>query len=530
MRKILLLIMLIPVGFFAQSLPLEYSLDINRLNKTTNDPKPASNSIDDIIVMGDTIILATGDGVSISVDDGESWRNTGELEEFKDLNVSRITYDKEKGVLWAGLWHYVDVIGGKEAAGAGLRYSQDLGETWTSIDQPLDQRSDSTIVYGINTLRALAVMAEEQNYVLDIEIISGDVWITSRAGGVRKSSDMGQTWERIVLPPDYLDYIHPDSSYYFELSGVAGVLMNEENLNHIAFSLLNLGDGEIYVGTAGGINKSTDGGISWRKFNRTNQEKPISGNHIWFMNYDDTDNSIWACTWRADSSLEYNGVSVSRDRGETWDVFMPGARFEGLDFRYFPNKENFTRRDVIAVGRDDGMFRTSDNGQTWIKAPTIVDNATRLELITDKMYAIDIRHDGNTADIFVGTNIGGLVRMTEENYEWDGLWKLYYSEGDEVNSVNTTFAYPNPFSPLRNNISIKYSVNHSADVTIRIFDFGMNLVKTLIQNAGRLESDEVIERWNGRDEHGNYVANGVYFYRIDVGSDDPLFGKILVIK
>ena len=66
-------------------------------------------------------------------------------------------------------------------------------------------------------------------------------------------------------------------------------------------------------------------------------------------------------------------------------------------------------------------------------------------------------------------------------------------------------------------------------MTIRIFDFGMNLVKTLIQNASRGISDEQIAYWDGRDESGKIVPNGVYFYRIDIGSETPLFGKIMVL-
>ena len=69
----------------------------------------------------------------------------------------------------------------------------------------------------------------------------------------------------------------------------------------------------------------------------------------------------------------------------------------------------------------------------------------------------------------------------------------------------------------------------------------MNYVRTLIQNADRGNPihnidnsgkmlNGVIDDWDGRDENGNIVANGVYFYRVDVGSNDPIFGKIIVIK
>ena len=57
----------------------------------------------------------------------------------------------------------------------------------------------------------------------------------------------------------------------------------------------------------------------------------------------------------------------------------------------------------------------------------------------------------------------------------------------------------------------------------------MNLVRTLIQNAEKTDGEQ-FEFWNGRDEGGNIVANGVYFYRIDIDSKEHVFGKIMVIR
>ena len=112
---------------------------------------------------------------------------------------------------------------------------------------------------------------------------------------------------------------------------------------------------------------------------------------------------------------------------------------------------------------------------------------------------------------------------------WTGDWKVFVAS-KTIESTTETYAFPNPFSPNSRSVRIKYSLSNQSDVTIRIFDFGMNLVRTLIQNASRNAGNSIIEEWNGRDEAGNIVPNGVYFYRLDINSNDPVYGKIMVLK
>jgi hypothetical protein len=57
----------------------------------------------------------------------------------------------------------------------------------------------------------------------------------------------------------------------------------------------------------------------------------------------------------------------------------------------------------------------------------------------------------------------------------------------------------------------------------------MNLVRTVLQNASRGVNPEQIDYWDGKDDVGKIVPNGVYFYRLDIGDGTPLFGKILVM-
>ena len=73
--------------------------------------------------------------------------------------------------------------------------------------------------------------------------------------------------------------------------------------------------------------------------------------------------------------------------------------------------------------------------------------------------------------------------------------------------------YPNPFNPTT---KIKFSLPKQENVSIKIYDITGRLVYTLVNQKmqpGRYEAT-----WTSINNHGNTVASGVYFYRIEAGS------------
>ncbi len=499
----------------AQLRPESFNLpsDKNYYSKITAS-NPVSNSILDIITIGDTVWLGTSRGVSVSFDRGENWTNFYGTSPFGTDNVSALGYNS--GVIWAATATTVEGVGGGTVPkGTGLKYTTNNGMTWIAVSQPLDSDSDTVEVYGNNIIPALPVTVAEQNLTYDIAFSSGTVWITSFAGGLRKSTDMGQSWQRVVIPPDNLNSIKPEDTLDFCLSPIGGAFCSEGNLNHRAFSVVSTDDSTLYVGTANGVNKSTDNGISWVKFNHQNQDKPISGNFITALAYNPNDNTIWASTWKAEDPLEFYGVSSSIDGGENWDVFLQDER---------PHNFGFKETQVIAA-TDNGAFRTSNQGSTWILPNNIVDSESGVTLRTTEFYSA--ASEGN--DVWIGSD-DGLARIAETGF-WQGEWKVYFAS-QPLKSDRETYCYPNPFSPRQEQLKIKYSTGgNEASVTIRVFDFGMNYVKTIIQNAPRSRTIEgAPEFWDGTDDNGNFLPNGVYFYSVEIDNEEPLFGKIIYLQ
>lgn len=519
-KIILLLIILVTSNIFAQGLPTNYKLE-PRLNKSS-DATPTSNTIDRIFVQDkSTVWIGTSKGLSKTTDGGITWTNYYDTKSFGKESISAINFGL--GAIWAACWHFENKLGSDVATGNGLRFSTDGGNSWNEIPQPVDAPGDSSITYGINKLRALPVTAKEQNFIYDIAFTQNTIWIVSFSGGLRKSTDMGKTWQRVVLPPDNLDSIKPTDKLDFDLAPSSGNLKMRGNLNHRAFSVIAIGD-TLYVGTAGGINKSIDGGISWVKFNHTNQANPISGNFVLSMNYNAYDNAIWAATWKAEGSDEYYGVSFSRNGGKLWDVVLSDERVRDFAFKY---KSNFDY-DIFAASTS-GIFRSSNKGLSWISSSNIFDENSKVELKPTLYLSVEVNKlNSNNFEIWVGTNDGLAKTIESENEFWNNKWKSFLATSGSVNE-NQSYAFPNPFNPKFDVARIKYNLTNNASVTLRIFDFGMNLVRTVIQNASRFQNADQIEFWDGKDENMRIVPNGVYFYRIDIDDSKVLFGKIIVM-
>ena len=75
--------------------------------------------------------------------------------------------------------------------------------------------------------------------------------------------------------------------------------------------------------------------------------------------------------------------------------------------------------------------------------------------------------------------------------------------------------YPNPFNPTT---TIQFSLPVPAAVSVDIFDIGGRRVRSLLNEARGAGNHAV--RWDARDDRGQQVSTGVYFYRIEVAGVD----------
>jgi hypothetical protein len=454
--------------------------------------------------------------LSYTLNNGINWFHFGGTPPFNNSGISAIAINNK--AIWVSAAKSVKEGGDLLPAGDGLYYSKDGGLNWKSVSQPVDAGTVDTVTYGINKIPSLAITTIINNITYDIAITDSIVYIANFAGMLRRTTDWGVSWQKVVLPPANKDSISESDTLNFHLSPTSGNIGLTGHLNHRVFSVYASNDSTLWVGTAGGINKTTNGGKKWRKFSHQNQTNPISGNFVVALNEQVLPNKcvMWAATVNAEDQQEIRGVSFTFDGGETWKTTLLGIFAHNIAFK----------DSIVYVASDAGLFRSSDFGNSWIRAGTIYDPNKKQRLVSNEVIAVAVKGD----TVWVGTSDGLAYTIDNPSKPFGTEWTILRSYSPVGNS-GQSYAYPLPFSPNLEVVRIHYSTKGmTIPVTIRIFNYALQPVRTLINKAirsGIVENDEI---WDGKDDRGNIVANGIYFYRLEMENSEPSWGKILVLK
>lgn len=471
---------------FAQLL---FSQSLTRTFRLDQPPEPktglASNTITDIVITDAEMWLGTGRGLSKTVNSGLLFESFDDENGLGKGGVSALAVNDS--VVWVatGFDSLTDV--GELQTGGGLAYSRDRGNTWFHVPQP-----------GVTPV---------QNITFDLALRENEVWITSFGGGLRKSSDLGETWQ-IVTPDTF-------------------VFNPQARLNHRAFSVLNAG-GVLWVGTAGGINRSTDGGLTWTNFRHDSArvDETISGNFVVAIGEQIHNGRtiIWAgtreTTVESGDQTEFRGISWTEDLGFTWKTGLEGETIHNIAFD----------DSVVYAASDKGLFKSIDFGENWFLFPAIANQDGTRRILANEVFdaAVDADHV-----LWAGT-ANGLASTSTNGAVWQVFQVFARTGGD---GEPRTYAYPNPFSPNVHNrlgddghVRFQYNTRNDTRVTIKIYDFAMEHVTTVAENVPRPADGDFYEIWNGRNDRGEQVHNGVYFYRVELEGDGMYWGKLIIMN
>lgn len=490
------------------------------------------NGISSISANGDTVWISPA--LTRNIDNSPDWIRPTGIDSI-DNEIGRVfSISVNQDTVFAGLGFTSQTeLAGTQPAGYGYYISTDGGETWRFSDFLLDNRinADTTFVYGGQTYTRKRIIVPEQSPPYNVDF-RGDVLFSANwASGLLRSTDLGLSWERVVLPPSGED-LSPERDDYFWNSCDTGsnnscppyenIYNNLFDNNLLGFAVHVDSKNRVWFGSAGGINISENAltapidSISWKNSQTNGTSNGLLGNWIIEIKEDTSTGRVWMTNWIANQGDRF-GLVYTEDGGSTFTRHLIGQKILGIGF-----KDGF----IFAAG-ENGLFISPDGGDSWQKSPQIKSPNSILKESAE-FQTVAVTNDRvwiGTSDGLISTNdLGETWEITRVNFPLLG-GNQYQTTAKTVK----TYAYPNPFSPtLHEIVRIIFDVEKTGSIKIRIFDFGMNLVRTLDTfNASTTGTHEAI--WDGVDGKGRNVANGPYFYVIET-SGKTINGKILLVE
>ncbi len=481
--RIILIFFIISGQIFAQ---IGVKKSYNFANETQSlNQAFLGNGVIDLAIKDSVIWAATGFGLNKSINEGASWQTFDSDGYNSKGGISAMGY-MDDSTLWIATAFDTSAQDDDLAAGGGFSYTRNGGQSWEHIPQPVDSRDETE--YSPTTTII-------QNLTFDIAFVDSTIWIASFGGGLRRSDDMGQTWQVATT----------DGTPFSSL----------DNLNHRAFSLLSE-NGNLWYGSAEGISKSADNGQSWQRFTHTNQENPISGNFVVALAHQPATNTIWAATIEATDTSEVRAISKSSNGGLTWDVMLEGI---------FAHNFGFDGQTVF-VAADEGLFISDDDGENWYETPPITDSETGEEILTTEYFSAASQKSGENMRWWLGS-ADGLATTIDKGQSWQVIRSFVSTRERGKPKV---YAYPSPFSPSRSGYTrFQYDISGNTNVTIKIYNFAMEHVATIKETETASSAADRSAKWNGKDDGGKTVASGVYFFKAKVGNETS-WGKVVVIN
>jgi photosystem II stability/assembly factor-like uncharacterized protein len=504
-----------------------------------------------------TVLVGTWAGLFKTTDGGTTWYSP-----FLGYDTRCIEIDTNAKMLYVG------------TRGNGAYKSIDNGETWISIINPeiptslsmaLDvfdvavNPQESNNLYlgtGIGPYKStnggnswVQSFAGMKNfYAFDIKISPSNSSIVYAAGGqgVHRSTDHGATWKYIgargyftkttIDPVDanivYASIDGIDLTYYFSRTTNSGktwtVASAIHSLTFIPFIEIDRSPQRaVYTSTYNQFLRSFDFGLTWETI-----QAPIIPISIAIAN--DNPNLLYI-------GSRFGEVYKSLDRGETWDSLALAT--SGNQTTVFLNPLN--SQTVYARIFGKGIYKSTDGGLTWMEKNNGLEslnynishgnislvnpiNPEEIFLVTDnaiyqtlnggdewQLMELNLPSSTVFTLALVIDTTGGKKFFAGSN-RFPGVYMLDLITSVEENNyqqlprfIELHQNYPNPFNP---STVIEFTLPHSANVVLEIFDMLGRRMKTLL-NA-RVTNGLHSMSWDGTNEKGELMATGMYIYRL----------------
>jgi photosystem II stability/assembly factor-like uncharacterized protein len=329
-------------------------------------------------------------------DAGAYWTPVGEGQ-FRYASVGAIAVSEgDPDVMYVGLGE--PNLRQSVSWGDGMYKSVDGGETWTHI--------------GLSEARQIArVRIHPDNPDVVYVASMGHAWGPHPDRGVFRTTDGGETWEKVLFVSDG--------------TGAIDLIMAPDDPNLLFAAMWEFERkawGAFFGGPEGGIYRSRDGGETWEEISEMpGLPEGNMGRVGLTMSADDPDR-VYAIV---DSETQ-QGLYRSDDRGDSWRLVSTDANILARPFYFYTILANPSDADEVWVPGNK-LWRSPDAGETWVLEPGVKDDYQ------------DMWIDPNDPDRMIATCDGGTqVTMT------GGLtWSTFANQnGAQFYRVDTDDQFP----------------------------------------------------------------------------------------
>jgi len=398
-------------------------------------------------------------------------------------------------------------------------------------------------------IQAIMVWDLDTTLVWDDDSVTKQIWVATwpedeDVGTYMplRSTDYGETWETPLETSQVFDITSWRGSV---ILGLTGAFLYSTDYGHESFESGYVGSGNtriyspfrslepagywLWVGNLQRAIRWLGPGYAW--FGETVTTDPLkfdfhtlydrdnnglSGDFVVALGvqYDGSDKKIWAATQR--TNVGAYGITYTKNNGDDWVIAATGVRVWNFAF---------DESDVYFAA-DEGLYFIED-GTADPEKIEFVENDRREIVPTAEFYAVRVVDDY----LWAGSSDGIAIKElstgdTDVFREFRSVTEL---EGGDP------YTTPNPVSPTKGEgfVRFHYELNKATNVTIKIYDFAMNLVDIVVDNEPReprgdgTQEDE--DTWDMRNGNGDLVAAGVYFFFVETSSGDQRWGKLMVL-
>lgn len=451
-------------------------------------------AVSNLAAAGDTLWMATDREVQRSVDAGLNWTT---VQTGTNATPVKIFVDSRH---WVWISYSIDSLiqDIRYQVGKGFAVYLPQQSTWRLLRQPLDD----PVEFDSARIR-IPVTTEINNITYDItETRNGDdrrIWIASFAGSLRylnadSLTDPNWTPNWIVQTPT---------------ETVLDVAENSPTgFGQRAFSL-TADSNRLWVGTANGIYASTNAGESFLNL-QVGDGSNLSGNFITDLNFlNDRLIAMGLITFSGSDALN---ITVWNDSANV--VFS----------HYFMGERVFditTTVNGYLIAANSGLIYADSVFSETRRDVMFMDPITGLQTFDRSIFTVYT--DGN---IYLAGLNDGLIRSTNAGSTWSVFKSGRIPENVQQN--NQALIYPSPFSPVHNDRPLAVTVrSNQGTVKVTVFDASMREQHQFTESVQSTGLHTLF--WDGRNNSGAYLANGLYIAKIDIPGK-TLWRKFVIVN